>query len=120
MLHFKNRFLAKGLSYNHIVRAHKLDWIELARAILLETCDALWKVLQPIYFAQPTEAKYRDIAKSFLEKWHLPHCVGAVTNKEITLANSVKKIESDHIILMATCDTNYILTSVSIGNKGEF
>lgn len=113
-------FLVKGLSYNHVVRVHKLDWIELARTILLETCDALWKVLQPIYFAKPTEAMYSELAKSFLEKWHLPYCVGGVTNKEITLSNSVRKTETGSIILMATCDTNYKLTSVSIGNKGQF
>ncbi|XP_011211952.2 uncharacterized protein LOC105232067 [Bactrocera dorsalis] len=113
-------FLAKGVSYNYIVRAHKLDWIELVRTILLETSEALWKALQPIYFAKPTEAKYSELAKGFLEKWHLPYCVGAVTNVEIILATSIRITEHNNVILMATCDTNYKLTSVSIGNNGQF
>ncbi|XP_039961303.1 uncharacterized protein LOC120775272 [Bactrocera tryoni] len=113
-------FLAKGVSCNYITRVHKLDWVELVRTILLETCEALWKVLQPIYFAKPTEAKYRELAKGFLEKWHLPYCVGAVTNEEIILSHSIRKTEINHIILMATCDSNYKLTSVSIGKNGQF
>ena len=46
--------------------------------IVQETCDVLWKVLQPLEMAEPTTNDWLDISKGFYEKTNFPNTVGAV------------------------------------------
>lgn len=48
-----------------------------SRAIA-ETCEAIWKVLQPEFLAPPTKEGWKKIAEDFYEVWNFPNCVGAI------------------------------------------
>lgn len=54
----------------------KIDW---------ETCDVIWKILQPIEMAAPNVQDWLSISKGFFEKSQFPNCVGAVDGKHIRL-----------------------------------
>lgn len=46
--------------------------------IVQETCDVLWKVLQPLDMAEPTTKDWLDIADGYYKKTQFPNTVGAV------------------------------------------
>lgn len=96
------------------------------RLIILETCDAIWSALSPLYLAEPTEYQYRDIANDFANMWNFPNCVGAIDGKHVavtcpansgTLYYNYKHFFS--IVLMGICDAKYAFTAVSIGSYGS-
>ncbi|XP_036317812.1 putative nuclease HARBI1, partial [Rhagoletis pomonella] len=96
------------------------------RNIILETCDVFWRLLSPIYVAEPTEEQYKDIANDFQTMWNMANCVGAIDGKHIALQCprksgsmffNYKKFHS--IVLMAACDAKYTFTAVSIGSYGS-
>ena len=49
--------------------------------IVRETCDALWKSLQPLYVKAPAT----DVSDQFDCMWNFPHCIGAIDGKHITI-----------------------------------
>lgn len=94
--------------------------------IIDETCDVIWVVLQPMYMIIPTTNDWLDISKEFLERWHLPHCIGAIdgkhvrTKKPMTSGSSYfnyKEYFSIH--LMACADANGLFTSIDVGDYGR-
>ncbi|XP_004523624.1 uncharacterized protein LOC101462749 [Ceratitis capitata] len=111
-------YLVKGFTFYYIKSKYKLRSYETAHDIILETCELLWKVLRETYLAEPTESTYSTIAEKFSEKWHLPCCAGAITCMKIVTRR--KKNRSNYTAVLATCDHNYVFTSLCIGNKCEF
>ena len=54
--------------------------------IVRETCEAIWKVLSPIYLRSPSaEQEWKQISNDFEEIWNLPHCIGAIDGKHIAI-----------------------------------
>lgn len=96
------------------------------RKIILETCEALWDLLSPVYVCTPNVQDFNNIAETFWNRWNMPNCIGAVDGKHIeiqcppntgSMFFNYKKTFS--IVLMAICDANYRFTFVDIGSYGS-
>ncbi|XP_070401439.1 uncharacterized protein [Nothobranchius furzeri] len=93
----------------------------------METCAAITLVLREEYLKTPsTETEWKVIAKDFEDKWHFPHCIGAIDGKHIFIqppANSGSTFYNYKsrfsIILMAVVDTNYRFVYASAGTQGR-
>lgn len=55
-----------------------------ASAIIADTCECLWNVLQNEMFV-PSEDGWKDIAKEFYTRWNFPHCIGAIDGKHVVV-----------------------------------
>jgi len=69
--------LATGTHYTAL-HFEFLAGVSTIAKIVQETCDVLWKVLQPLEMAEPTTNDWLDISKGFYEKTNFPNTVGAV------------------------------------------
>ena len=141
------RFLATGSSYTSIAHSYRTSKSTVS-SIVYEVSSALWKLLQPLYLASPSEADWINIAEQFNDLWNFPNCIGAIDGKHIALkVNTVVHISNKHvfyivkslllsaprnsgsrfynykgfhsIILMASVDANYCFTMVDIGSEGR-
>jgi len=79
-----------------------------------ETCNVLWKALQPIYLRTIRESMMQ-MSEDFFNRWQFPNCVGAIDGKHISIqcpANTGSQFYSSYkkrisIILNAACDAKY-------------
>lgn len=89
------------------------------REIILNTCEVLWNLLSPIYFAEVATSQYADIANDFKSNFDIPNCVGAIDGKVMPIKIPAKKKHLNdnrpckHLLLMGVCDTKYKFTSIS-------
>uniref|UniRef100_A0A1A8BJ72 DDE Tnp4 domain-containing protein n=1 Tax=Nothobranchius kadleci TaxID=1051664 RepID=A0A1A8BJ72_NOTKA len=108
------------------LRKFRIGSTTLSR-IVMETCAAITLVLREEYLKTPsTETEWKVIAKDFEDKWHFPHCIGAIDGKHIFIqppANSGSTFYNYKsrfsIILMAVVDTNYRFVYASAGTQGR-
>ncbi|XP_053956334.1 uncharacterized protein LOC128861985 [Anastrepha ludens] len=70
------RFLATGRSYECLKFSTRISPQSLGK-IIPETSNALYKVLRKYIQFPNSEEKWKEIASSFEERWHFPHCIGA-------------------------------------------
>jgi len=91
--------------------------------IIPEICDAIIKALQPLYLPPMIREDSRNVAVGFYAKWNFPNCIGAFDGKHVriqapknfgSLFFNYKKFFS--IVLMASCDTDYVFKWVDIGD----
>lgn len=94
--------------------------------IIKETCDILWKVLQPKEMSVPTTEDWLQISKSFYEKTQFPNCVGAVDGKHVRLEcpknSGSQYFNYKHfysLILLAICDADYCFRIIDVGSYGK-
>lgn len=122
---FLNRYLASGDLASSTAYSYRVG-LSTCRAIVKETCIALWSALQPLYLSTPTRAEFLQTSQEFMSKWNLPFCLGAIDGKHFRVKcppNSgsdyynYKKYYS--IILMAITDANYCFSFVDIGHVGS-
>lgn len=94
--------------------------------IVIEVCQAIWTVLQPLYLPKPSCDLWSQIAEDFLSKWQFPNCLGAIDGRHMQIQappNSgfeffnYKKYFS--LVLMASCDASYKFTWLDIGQYGK-
>lgn len=94
--------------------------------IVKETCEAIWKVLQPIFIPRPTEEMWRKNEIGYREKFKYPNCVGSIDGKHVYLKwppNSgsafycYKKRYS--LILLAVVDPNYMFSVLDVVGYGK-
>ena len=79
------RYLASGESQQSLSWSFRLGRTTVSK-IVRETCEAIWKVLSPIYLLPPsTEQEWKQISNDFEEIWNLPHCIGAIDGKHIAI-----------------------------------
>ncbi|XP_036147861.1 protein ALP1-like isoform X2 [Monomorium pharaonis] len=120
------RFLASGdsitsMSYQYLVG------ITTAANIIYETCEAIWKNMQPIVLpSKINEEKWIKISEEFDNKWDFPHCIGAIDGKHIVIqcprnaGSSYYNYKGSHsIVLLAVCTASYICSFVDIGSHGR-
>ncbi|XP_018404615.1 PREDICTED: uncharacterized protein LOC108781197 [Cyphomyrmex costatus] len=118
-------FLAHGDSVSTIARGFRIGK-STAYKIIIETCNVIWTVLQPIYLTKPTAESWKHIAKNFYQIWNFPNCIGAVDGKHIQIQRP-PRTESLYfnykqffsIVLMAAADAEYKFTWVDIGDYGS-
>ena len=54
--------------------------------VLVEVCDAIWKVSHPEYLKMPTsKTEWLSISKDFEELWNFPNCAGAIDGKHVVI-----------------------------------
>jgi len=64
--------------------------------IVLETCDVIWQILQPIEMAAPTTQDWLEISNAYFKTSQFPNCVGTVDGKHIWW--NIQKIVGHYII----------------------
>lgn len=52
--------------------------------IISETYESLWDVLENELF-EPSQYRWKDIAKDFEDYWNFPHCIGALDGKHVNI-----------------------------------
>ncbi|XP_050322662.1 uncharacterized protein LOC126754594 [Bactrocera neohumeralis] len=118
-------YFAYGIPFKKLAWSYKIGKTTV-RNIVLETCEAIWEMLSPIYLSEPTQQQYKDITTDFAQMWNMPNCVGAIDGKHIAIKcppNSgstyynYKKFFS--IVLLAACDAKYTFTAISVGAYGS-
>lgn len=118
------RFLATGHSYPSLSCAFRVG-VTTACNIIRETCDILWKQLQPLVLPVPTTEEWEVMADKFCKRWSLPNCVGAIDGKHIAIQAphhsgstyfNYKKYYST--VLLGVCDAEYCFSFVDIGAYG--
>ena len=94
--------------------------------IITETCQVIWKNLQPLYKKPPEKEDFYAIARDFYEIWNFPHFVGAIDGKHCQIqspANSESDFYNFHefysIVLMAVADAHYKFIYIDVGAKGK-
>ena len=95
--------------------------------VLREGCAAIWTALKNDYLKTPsTPAEWKQVAEEFEREWNLPHVIGALDGKHITIQNpkmggsdfhNYKGFNSSN--LMAICDAKYRFLWVDIGSYGR-
>lgn len=79
---FFRRFLATGSTYHALAFEFRMGKSTVAE-IVSETCEAIWKRIQPLCMPVPDQQLCLKIANCFNSKWNFPNCFGAVDGKHI-------------------------------------
>ena len=95
--------------------------------IIAETCDALHRVLFPLYVKPPSSNdEWEAISQDFEELWNLPHVIGAIDGEHVriecpknsgTFYHNYKGFFS--LVLLAICDVRYCFTLIDVGQYGS-
>lgn len=119
------RFLAHGGSLVTLREAYRRG-LSTVQKIIIETCDAIWETLSPVYLKVPDERNWLNIAQDFWNRWNFPNYIGVLDGKHIDFvappnAGSVyfNYHQRHSTVLMALCDARYRFSYVDIGSHGE-
>ena len=96
-------------------------------SIINEPCKTIWDFLSEQYVWPPrTSDDWKRIAKDFENIWNLPHCIGAIDGKHVSIKSPLnsESLYNNYkgffnMILMAICDARHIFTFVNIGSLGS-
>jgi hypothetical protein len=119
------RFLATGDSFTTISFNYRVGE-STVRAIVKETCTAIWSCLVDEYMKPPNEDDWMSIEKKFNTKWNFPNCVGAIDGKHIVMqappssGSLYYNYKGTHsIVLMAVVDAEYKFILIDVGSNGR-
>ena len=120
------RFLALGDGFRSLSQQFRIG-LSTAREIVKETCKAIIIALQDQYLSTPTSREeWLAIAKEFQERWHFPHCLGAIDGKHIRMIQPPRSGSYFYnykgyysIVLLAIANGEYEFTYVDIGAEGK-
>ena len=94
--------------------------------IIAETCDLIWKKLQPTQMPVLKTEDWHNVEEGFRYRWHFPNCIGAIDGKHIvvqcppkssTLYYNYKGTYS--MVLMAVVDHQYKFKYIDFGEYGS-
>ena len=118
-------FLSTGYSFRTLKARFRVGKSTIHN-IIIETCSALWDLLQPIYMPEPTIEDWLRIEKEFATRWNFPNCCGALDGKHIMIASPAKTgtLYWNYkgyfsLNLMALVDANYKFTCIDVGDYGS-
>ena len=86
------------------------------KQIILETCNALWSLLQSNYLPTKIAKDWSTVADSFLHKYNFPNCISALDGRLIEIND---RDCDKNLILFAMCDTNMLFTRIDIAEYTE-
>lgn len=78
------RYLASGDLMASLAMSYRIGKSTVS-GIIQETCEAIWKVLQPQVLEQPSQQDWIKIEDEFFKKWNFPHCIGAIDGKHVVI-----------------------------------
>ena len=120
------RFLASGKLQISLSFSFRIGKSTVSK-IIAETCDALHRVLFPLYVKPPSSNdEWEAISQDFEELWNLPHVIGAIDGEHVqiecpknsgTFYHNYKGFFS--LVLLAICDVRYYFTLIDVGKYGS-
>ena len=119
------RYLASGDSYKSLAFAFRVPCNTICR-IIPEVCQAIIDTFMPEVIPMPTEeVEWKAIAHQFYKKWNLPHCIGAVDGKHVSIKCPARSGSIFYnykgffsIVLMAVVDADYRFVYINVGANG--
>ena len=91
-----------------------------------DVAAAIWDTMVEEFMPVPKSNDWKAIAAVFGEKWHFPHCVGAIDGKHIAIKAPARSGSLFHnykghfsIALLAVADANLLFRVVDIGAYGD-
>ncbi|XP_067320953.1 uncharacterized protein, partial [Anolis sagrei] len=94
--------------------------------IILETCAALYEFLKYTFEVPTSKEHWRAVSKQFLDRWNVPHCLGAIYGKHIVIRKPINSGSHYHnykgtksIVLLAVVDANYKFRYIYVGTQGR-
>nr|XP_021199978.2 uncharacterized protein LOC110383508 [Helicoverpa armigera] len=119
------RFLATGDTFTTISSSYRMG-ISTVSSIVSEVCEAIWKVLQPIYIPVPTLQTWEQISEGFYTIWGFPNCLGSIDGKHITIKSPPNSGSMFYcyknkfsIVLLALVDAHYKFIYIDVGSYGK-
>ncbi|KYQ53565.1 Putative nuclease HARBI1, partial [Trachymyrmex zeteki] len=119
------RYLASGDLMASLAMSYRIGKSTVS-GIIQETCEAIWKVLQPQVLEQPSQQDWIKIEDEFFKKWNFPHCIGAIDGKHVVIQvylldrSTFYNFKGQHsIVLLAVVSASYKFLMVDIGAQGR-
>ncbi|XP_071054141.1 uncharacterized protein [Onthophagus taurus] len=119
------RYLTSGLTYEGLKFETAIPAQTLGK-IIIETCDAIIKVLKKYIKLPQSENEWRAVSKDFETKWNFPLCLGPIDGKHIhifkppgTGSYYFNYKHSFSIVLMGIVNANYEFLMVDVGANGR-
>lgn len=79
-----HRFLAHGDSVKSKAWKFRIDKSTMYK-VVIEVCQAIWTVLQPVYLPEPSYELWTQVAEDFFTKWQFPNCAGAIDGRHMQI-----------------------------------
>ncbi|PIK47147.1 putative nuclease HARBI1 [Apostichopus japonicus] len=118
-------FLATGDSYKSFAYSYRVGKSTIV-GIVPETCEILWRKLQPLYMPVPKRKDWETTAEGFLNRWQFPNCIGAIDGKHVVIQTPPNSgsvfFNYKHtfsVVLMAIVDHMYCFTVIDVGAFGS-
>ena len=96
------------------------------RMIVLETCDALWKILQSTHMPVPDAQICKHAAEEYWTKWNFPNCFGSIDGKHIRIQCPTKSGSQYYnykqffsLVLQGVADARCRFLTIDIGAMGK-
>ncbi|CAH1990330.1 unnamed protein product [Acanthoscelides obtectus] len=119
------RYLASGLTFEGLKFETAIAAQTLGH-IIIETCEAIIKVLKKYLKLPQSENEWRNEAEAFARKWNFPHCLGAIDGKHVKIFKPpgtgsyyFNYKYSFSIVLMGIVNANYEFLMVDVGANGR-
>ncbi|XP_013188643.2 uncharacterized protein LOC106133455 [Amyelois transitella] len=119
------RFLATGDSYTSLQYLFRISKQSIS-IIIPEVCLAIIKCLKENVRVPRRPEIWLEVSKGFEDKWHLPHCIGAIDGKHIVIQAPPKSGTEYHnykstfsIVLFALVDSDYKFMFADVGCQGR-
>ena len=120
------RYIALGDGFRSLSQQFRIA-PSTCRMIVRETCQVIYKMLQPRYMATPRSSReWKKIAHEFEQRWQFPHVIGCVDGKHIRIERPSKSGSMFFnykgyfsLVLLGICDADYKFIYVDVGAEGK-